>query len=105
MWLTAAPGRFRSSGKRQSVGGARVDRDRLSAAATSHRGKVQVVGPLDGDSLCRGSIYETFEGRSRSRPNTKRVGDPVKSLESKVNTHSGLSANTLLKAGSTTSIP
>ena len=38
-------------------------------------------------------------------PNAYRVGDPAKSLESRANTHSGRSANTLFSAGSTISGP
>jgi len=38
-------------------------------------------------------------------PNVYRVGDPAKSLESRANTHSGRSANTLFSAGSTISGP
>jgi hypothetical protein len=38
-------------------------------------------------------------------PKVNRVGDPAKSLESRANTHSGHSANTLFSAGSTISRP
>jgi len=38
-------------------------------------------------------------------PKVYRVGDPAKSLESRANTHSGSSANTLFNAGSTISGP
>jgi len=38
-------------------------------------------------------------------PKVYRVGDPAKSLESRANTHSGRSANTLFSAGSTISGP
>ena len=38
-------------------------------------------------------------------PKVNRVGDPAKSLESRANTHSGRSANTLFSAGSTISRP
>jgi MFS family permease len=40
-----------------------------------------------------------------SGPKVNRVGDPAKSLESRANTHSGRSANTLFSAGSTISGP
>ena len=38
-------------------------------------------------------------------PKVNRVGDPVKSLESRANTHSGRRLKTLLDAGSTMSKP
>ena len=38
-------------------------------------------------------------------PKVNRVGEPVKSLESRANTHSGRSANTLFSAGATMSRP
>lgn len=38
-------------------------------------------------------------------PKVNRVGDPLKSLVSSANTHSGTTAKTLLDAGSTMSMP
>jgi hypothetical protein len=48
----------------------------------------------------RGHPRRAAGGSPLPRRNKNRVGDPVKSLESSANTHSGLSVNTLFEAES-----
>jgi hypothetical protein len=61
-------------------------------------------GPLIGTAL---GVVPGYTGPAPAYggPKVYRVGDPAKSLESRANTHSGRSANTLFSAGSTISGP
>jgi MFS family permease len=82
--------------------------DLLPSAPVPGYGRERVAGcapgPLIGTAL---GVVPGYTGPAPAYggPKVYRVGDPAKSLESRANTHSGRSANTLFSAGSTISGP
>jgi hypothetical protein len=60
--------------------------------------------PWAGTRLAQGGRQEA-QVQAVPGPKVNRVGDPVKSLESRANTHSGSRVKTLFDAGSTMSMP
>jgi hypothetical protein len=85
----------------------RLDDHRPPAPVPGH-GRVRVAGCAQSTLIgtARG-VVPGYAGPvpAYAGPKVNRVGDPAKSLESRANTHSGRSANTLFSAGSTSSRP
>ena len=80
---------------------------RLPAAVPGH-GRERVAGCAPGTLIGTAmGVVPGYTGPTPAYagPKVNRVGDPAKSLESRANTHSGRSANTLFDAGSTISGP